>query len=249
MGIESGMADRVAHPHVYGLEGVANMRDLGGYIAVDGKKTAMGRFIRSTALAGLGRDGEARLRELGVDCVIDLRSTREREDAPDVIEDSASIHFAHIPMLDYISSNIASGDFTNFPSSITELYMGLLENGREDFRRVFHLFADRRFSGYLFHCTAGKDRTGVTAMLLLGLAGVGDEAIVEDYAVTGKLLRPVPMDAVTGFPKYLSEAAPETMRATLRHIREKYGGVTDYLEHIGVDVDVRGRVLEKLLER
>lgn len=237
------------HPQVYGLDGVTNMRDLGGYPAQNGGKTATGRFIRSTALAGLAPGGEDRLRALGVDCVIDLRSSYERKTAPDVIENSDTIHFAHIPMLDYISSNVAAGDIAHFPSSMPEMYIGLLEHSKKDFNAVFRLFADERFGGCLFHCTAGKDRTGVTAMLLLGLAGVDEELIIEDYAYTERLLPSAPIRAdAAGLPRYLFEAKPETMRAALGHIRKKYGGVTDYLEEIGVVEDVRRRVLNKLIE-
>lgn len=235
--------------HVYNIAGIANMRDIGGYRAKDGRKTAMGRFIRSTPLAVLDSAGESELRKIGVDCVIDLRSSAERHAAPDVIEESEHFHFAHVPMLDYIASSFAEEDFTHFPSSMTEMYIGLLENGKEDFKSVFDIFADTSFRQYLFHCTAGKDRTGVTAMLLLGLAGVADEDIVKDYAITEELLKSMIRKTRTHkLPGYLFGSKPETMYATLEYVYDKYSGVEQYLEHIGVTAEKRGRILEKLLE-
>lgn len=233
--------------HIYQIAGIPNMRDVGGYKSRDGRAVAMGRFIRSTALARLDAKGEEQLRETGVDCVIDLRSSLEREHAPDVIENSGDIHYAHIPMLDYISSNFASGNFTSFPKSMHEMYIGLLDKAGESFKQVFGLFADDRFRHYLFHCTAGKDRTGVTAMLLLNLANIRDEIIIEDYSYTRSLLGASPMGAApSGIPSYVFESSPKTMRITLDHLKEKYGGAAEYLTHIGIGEEKQCKILEKL---
>lgn len=235
--------------HIYQIAGIRNMRDIGGYKSKDGRAVAMGRFIRSTALAKLDAKGEAELREIGVDCVIDLRSSLEREHAPDVVENSVDIYYRHVPMLDYISSNFASGNFTNFPKSMHEMYIGLLEKAGESFKEIFDLFADSRFHHYLFHCTAGKDRTGVTAMLLLGLANIHDDIIIEDYSYTRPLLGLSPMGvAPPDIPSYVFESSPETMRITLDHLKENYGGAAEYLTHIGVDEEKQAKIIDKLFE-
>lgn len=232
--------------HIYDLPGVLNMRDIGGYAAKDGRITAKNRFIRSTALAYIDEQGEAELENMGVDCVIDLRSRHERKNAPDKIEQNERIHFAHVPMLDYISSNIADGDLSNFPKSMTEMYIGLLENGENDFKSVFELFADERFKYYLFHCTAGKDRTGVTTMLLLGLSGVDDEIIIEDYSYTESLIKSVIDTSSESLPRYIFESSPKTMRETLDYVRNKYGDIPGYLESIGVDRGKQDKILKKM---
>lgn len=233
--------------HIYDIPGIQNIRDIGGYQAKNGKTVRKGRFIRSAALSGVTKPGEDALLALGVECVIDLRSNAERKIAPDTLEHHRNVHYAHIPMLDYISSNLASGDFTSFPKSMAEMYIGLLEHAGESFRRIFGLFSDERFNGYVFHCTAGKDRTGVTAMLLLGLAGVADEMIVEDYAYTEALTEPVGEDYLPDLPRYLFGANPETMRAAIAHIRGAYVDISSYLLHIGVTKEQQRLVLEKLL--
>lgn len=235
--------------HIYDIDGVRNMRDIGGYQAGDGRAVTMGTFIRSTALAKIDAEGERALRDIGVDCVIDLRSRMEREMAPDVIENSTDIRYMHVPMLDYISSNMAAGNFMDFPKSMPEMYIGLLENGKADFKRIFEIFADTDYHHYLFHCTAGKDRTGVTAMLLLDLAGVDEDTIIEDYAYTQTLLDWEPMGvAPVNVPQYLFEAVPETMRATLDYLRSKYGNAAGYLADIGIDEQQRRAIIAKLFE-
>ncbi len=231
-------------PHnsfIYNVPGVLNIRDMGGYETKDGKTTAKGRFIRSAGLARID-DGEL-LRQLSVDCVIDLRSTPERLRAPDIAEDMKDVRYEHVPMLDYIAATFDSRDFT-----MAEMYIGLLKNSGSGYKRIFEMFADESLNCCLFHCTAGKDRTGVTAMLLLGLAGVPDDEIVEDYSLTGLLLQGSRFTRVQpGIPEYVLHAAEETMLETLSFLRETYGGAAGYLESVGVGKESRVAIVKKLL--
>ncbi len=240
------MRMRAHNDYIYGVPGVLNIRDMGGYETKDGKITAKGRFIRSAGLARLD-DGEA-IRELGVDCVVDLRSVPERLRAPDIAEDMESVRYEHVPMLDYIAATFDSRDFGNFPASMAELYIGLLKNSGGGYKRIFEIFADERNNCCLFHCTAGKDRTGVTAMLLLGLAGVSDDDIVSDYSLTDMLLTGSRLSRVEpGIPEYVVYAAEETMRETLGFLHKTYGGAAKYLESVGVGEESRAAILSKLL--
>jgi protein-tyrosine phosphatase len=236
--------------YLYNIPGIANMRDLGGYETTDGKTVKKGRFIRSTALKNIDDDSVSALLALPVDCVIDLRSKMERQRAPDVIENHGGVKFVHVPMLDNIQSNFATGDFGGtFPASMSEMYIGLLENSSASCKAVFDIFADNSLSHYLFHCTAGKDRTGVTAMLLLALAGVPDELIAEDYSYTQYITEPVPVDNLPfEVPEYLFESAPAEMLATIKHIRQNYGCAREYLTHIGVSKENIMTVKHKLLQ-
>lgn len=231
---------------VYDIAGALNVRDMGGYKAKDGRVTAYGRFIRSAALASIGGAGADAFAGMKIDCVVDLRSSLERKRAPDAVETRGEFHFEHVPMLDHIQSDIVSGTFTGFPSSMAEMYIGLLDESPLSFKAVFDLFADTRFSRYIFHCTAGKDRTGLVAMLLLGLAGVDDKTIIEDYSYTERLSKRPQAAVYAGLPDYLFSSAPESMRETLDYIYKKYGGIPRYLERIGVDGEMRGRITAKL---
>ena len=93
----------------------------------------------------------------------------------------------------------------------------------------------------IFHCTAGTDRTGIITALLLGLVGVPDNTIVEDYALSAQGLRRRFLDE--GVPEYLTGkdlnsplllAPPIAMERTLQHLRDQYGGVESYVQHIGL---------------
>jgi protein-tyrosine phosphatase len=235
--------------YIYDVPGILNIRDIGGYTAKDGRVTAKGRFIRSAGLSGSGEEGKAGLIELGVDCVIDLRSTSEREFLPDLAEDIPGIHYVHVPMLDYIASSFSTNNYHEFPSSMAELYCSLLANSQDSFGRVFEIFANERFKRCLFHCTAGKDRTGVTAMLLLGMAGVDDEQIIADYTLTDELLSGTWLSrGGPGVPNYVLLAAEENMSFTLDFFRETYGDFEVYFNRIGIDKTARKRILKKLLD-
>jgi protein-tyrosine phosphatase len=235
--------------YIYDVPGILNMRDMGGYTAKDGRVTAKGRFIRSAGLSGAGEEGRAGLIELGVDCVIDLRSSSERDFLPDLAEDIPGIHYVHVPMLDYITSSFSTKNFNEFPSTMAELYCSMLANSGSSFTQVFEALAEERFKRCLFHCTAGKDRTGVTAMLLLGLAGVDDEQIVADYTLTDELLTGTWLSrSAPGVPNYVLLAAEENMSFTLDFLREAYGGFEAYLRSIGIDTQTQERVLKKLLD-
>ena len=229
------------------VEGSFNVRDLGGYKTAGGRITKPRRFLRAGSLYGLTPQGRKTLLDAGVRCVLDLRSFQELKSHPSAVQNDDGFDWYHIPMLDYVQSAINGSAFSNFPASMEEMYTGLLEEGAPEFRRVFELFADPRYPGALFHCTAGKDRTGVTAMLLLALAGVDAETIVEDYSHSERLLAHLHADLPKGFPAYVLWSKAETMRTVLAHLESRYGGGEAYLAGIGVTPAQRAGILEKFL--
>ena len=136
------------------------------------------------------------------------------------------------------------------------VYQRMLENGRAAYRLLFETIAASD-GGVLFHCAAGKDRTGVAAAILLGLAGVDDETIVEDYAVTEQLLAPLmdewlPKMAERGMTeaqgRALMAANASDMAVTVEHVRTRFGGADGYLHDLGLSAtlvnDLRGRLLD-----
>jgi protein-tyrosine phosphatase len=108
----------------------------------------------------------------------------------------------------------------------------------------------------LFHCTAGKDRTGIVAALLLGMAGVEAGLIVEDYALTADLIAPIVADITAGavargadpasFQRLLA-SEPATMAATLAFIQAEFGSIAAYVERIGLDQVTFERLRNRLL--
>jgi len=232
------------------VEGAFNVRDIGGYVAVSGAQVRKRRFIRADSLSGLTARGKDDILGLGVRCVVDLRSDAEMTRQPDAIASHPQVDYHHIPMLDYIQSSMVSGDFTSFPTSMAGMYTGLLDSAQAQLLRVFQVLADPARERVLFHCTAGKDRTGVVAMLLLSLAGVDDDTIAEDYSWSELLLPPMMSGGFShspDVPGYLARSSPESMLAALGHLHEVYGGARTYLQKIGLSAGELDQLLHKLI--
>lgn len=233
---------------VLAAEGAFNLRDLGGYRA--GNRTVRSRrFLRAGSLSRLTERGCEQIRSLGVSCIVDLRSSREVSMEPNPLAGAPDIAYHHVPMLDYIQSNISSGNYSTFPASMAEMYVGLLDGAQAEILRAFRVMADPARSTVLFHCTAGKDRTGVTAMLLLQLAGVSEDDIVADYALSERLIEPRRADGRDDrIPSYVFGSKPETMRAALGHLREAYVDAERYLGRIGLTGAETSALRAKLLD-
>jgi len=230
------------------VEGSYNVRDLGGYRGTGGAPIKKRRFIRAGALSRVTGRGMEQLTGLGVRCVIDLRSAGEAVRAPDPVLHHESIAYHHIPMMDYLQSNIDSGDFSTFPASMEEMYRGLLDKAQGQLCKVFRMIALAR-TAVLFHCTAGKDRTGVVTMLLLLLAGVDEAAVIEDYSWSERLIAPLlETQSSMKFPSYSHQSQPGTMEATIRYLKESYGGARSYLTGIGIGAAEQAMILEKCFE-
>ena len=221
------------------LEVAHNVRHMGGYRTRDGRTTS-NSIVRSAGLHRLTDHGMRTLADSGVTTIVDLRSTVERE--RDVTPDPSAVGLRHVfaPVFEQDQSPVgqASEEFPGY----AVVYRRMLETGRNAYRALFEVIADSD-GGVLFHCAAGKDRTGVAAALMLGLAGVEDETIVEDYAISAALLEPLMQDwlpkmAERGISeergRKLLASPPEDMRDTLRHIETTYGGAAGYLESVGV---------------
>jgi len=231
------------------VEGCYNIRDIGGYSTATEKTVKQLRFIRSGSLFGLTEHGKARLLDLGVQCVVDLRSHKEVSSRPDTVIEDSRFCWHHLPMLDHIYSCMAQDLPDSFPPSLEEMYLSLLEESAAVFGQLFELFAHPDYQSYVFHCTAGKDRTGIVAALLLSLAGVDEQTIVEDYAHSEELLSDLISKVdLAGLPPYILASRPQTMQALLCHLNVRYGGIQGYLCEIGVTPADQAKVLKKLLD-
>jgi protein-tyrosine phosphatase len=122
---------------------------------------------------------------------------------------------------------------------MAEGYRRYLDERQAQFATVFLAMAELDRFPLLVHCTAGKDRTGLVVALLLGLAGVADVAISEDYALSAGYLEPRLAETRARYlregrdPSRLDSPA-SVMRSTLDHLHARYGGAAAYLRHIGV---------------
>lgn len=238
------------------LKGAHNVRDLGGYPFMDqaGARgtTAFGVFLRSGTLGGLTLGDREALRCYGLRRVIDLRSNFELKhwSDPYAKRPEEGVSYTHIPMLDQLNS---SGFRGALPACMFDVYQSLLDNDASSIRAVMESLDGPGCS--LFHCRAGKDRTGVIAMLLLGLAGVDDAHIIADYAATqrymGHGLRAQRIGVTIllrrRVPRCLFESAPVEMERTLAHLHERYGSARGYLlRHAGCSPELLDRITGRL---
>jgi protein-tyrosine phosphatase len=231
--------NRIRRPHtkdtvqrILAIEGTYNCRDLGGYETKDGLQTRWGVVLRSGSLHGLTSAGQAQLMAMGLRTVLDLR--RPDEAAAESIALDRFIAYQNIPLV--IDSPPSGGVYP----PLTEVYRRIFDNRQAAFRAVLERLAAPDTFPALVHCTAGKDRTGMIAALLLGIAGVPDETIAADFAFSEAALRDDPGFAhhreraiAAGRSAYL--AAPAVlMTSSLQHLQTQYGGTTGYVHQIGL---------------
>lgn len=231
------------------LMGAHNVRDLGGYPTEDGKTTKYKAFLRGDSLHGLTKEDEEYLDGYGVRLVIDVRGNNEAFLHPDHI-DKRQIKRIHVPLLDHIQSEAMLG---KLPGDMGEMYIGLVENSKDGLKEIFTNMAEEEGTT-LYHCTAGKDRTGVITMLALKLAGVADEVVLADYAASETYMkdmfekqRRMVEKAGVNVPDYVFRSKPEYMQKLMEHIVRNYGTVKDYLKNIGLSDDELGKLKGKIV--
>ncbi len=190
-------------PHVE-LEGIFNLRDLGGYATVDGRRVRAGCLFRSDELHTLTEADLEVVANLGVRVVYDLRNQYERDLRPNPSFDGVVVHERQAPPQDTSGMTLeekliagvapAQADDDEFG----DVYIALLTYLGKELGHIVELAADAAQRPLLFHCVAGKDRTGITAAILLGLLGVDDETILDDYELTTELWTPKRMEQLAG---------------------------------------------------
>lgn len=219
------------------LQGAFNVRDLGGYPTADGGTTRWRSFLRADALHGLTAQDVRALLDLGLRTVIDLRSNAEIAHQPSVFSRHESVRYHHIAVFD----GLAPADAMLREAAGTDLshrYAQAAESCRPALQRVAATIAEAEDGVVLFNCTAGKDRTGIVAAMLLSLAGVRSEDIASDYALTGELAAPfIERLKAMAMARGLDEAIAArllssertSMLAFLRHMEDRHAGFANYL--------------------
>jgi protein-tyrosine phosphatase len=222
------------------LEGAQNFRDLGGYPAAGGRRVRWGRVFRSDSLSSLSDADLARLERLGLRLVCDFRGDAECEDEPNRLASRPPFLYWRQPLGDRNVQpaewrrRFESGDFGEIDASwLTRSYRGMIDECAPQLGAVFRRLAREDGLPAVLHCTAGKDRTGVSSALLLLLLGVPRELVIEDYALTslytgdriraaerffsGRGIEPDRVRALLG-------SEPGTLAAALDHLDETHGG-------------------------
>lgn len=168
------------------LQHAYNTRDLGGYPTAGGRCTRWGMLYRSDALAELSSEDWQMLESRRVRTILDLRSAPETQRAPIRVPDSMSyVHLSLMPELDQMTSAPQAASANPILQSMKLDYSRTLFAGIPACARILDLFLAQADTGStLFLCSAGKDRTGIVAAMVLYLCGVTREDIAVDYMVS-----------------------------------------------------------------
>ncbi|MEM7799025.1 MAG: tyrosine-protein phosphatase, partial [Chloroflexota bacterium] len=170
----------------FSLERVRNARDLGGYVTQDGRTVRWGKVFRTGTLGAATDQDLERLGEHGVKLVCDLRSNREVKELPDKVPDGTAYQRFPIHEDDPMREIFPKILFNR--AELVEMmavgYVRMADERPKAFGEILKQMADPDNLPILFHCTAGKDRAGITAALLLGLLDVPKETIIADYSLS-----------------------------------------------------------------
>ena len=225
------------HPNrAWRLQGASNFRDLGGYPGRGGRPVCWRRLFRSDHLGGLTDTDRTTLGELGLAKAFDFRGTTERAarpyDLPGLAQHSLAIEPTVVQRMEDLA---AAGRQLTAPVVVElmkDLYRGLVNEQAQRFAELFeHLLQDD--APVVFHCTAGKDRTGVAAALILLALGVPRELVVQDYLLTNELYvsprlphNDTPAEALA----VLWQVQQGFLDAALQVVDAEHGGVETYLK-------------------
>jgi protein-tyrosine phosphatase len=237
------------------LEGAVNFRDLGGYVTDDGRHTRWRTLFRADGLGELTEADFDILRQLGIRTVIDLRTGHELQQSRFDVE-AHPVEFHHFP---FIKSLGNADDFERAPGFLGTQYQEMLEDAATQIVGALTALAAPDARPAVFHCTAGKDRTGLLSALLLSILGVPQETVVADYALSGAAMQRLRAKLLIKFPDgkllvdanadALFSADPSNMVALFAHLNDRYGSVREYASTIGLPDDVVDQLREAMLER
>lgn len=237
---------------------ITNFRELGGYETVNGSHVKSGCFYRSAPIIFTDDEEREEFKALGIKTVLDFRSSNEREENPDSqVEGCTYISCSAIPE-DKLGGNFdlpmlfKTGKIAQLTDYVKEIYRELPFNNKA-YRILFDLLRKNE-TPVVFHCSAGKDRTGFAAYLILRTLGVSDETAMKDYLLSNeyrkeeneKLIQQMPQITQAGVLIYVME---ECLQNSIDAIVKKYGDFESYLAaEYGITEEEIKTFREKYLE-
>lgn len=256
------MNNVVTNPRFIPFDGSINFRDFGGYVTADGSRVAPGKLFRCGALSMMTPDDHRRFDGLDIGVICDLRRPDEAEMNPTPAHPPFHVR-QHIPIEPGSSMMLRDSlartehgaqERIDFMISITR---EIARDHHAEYQRLFEHLLETE-SGFLLHCSAGKDRTGFGAALILNALGVDEKTIVDDYLLTnqaeclfrfmaermrgnyGPELDDDSIMAITGVRE-------EYLRAALDEVRTRHGSLDGYLDEIGINAAARAELKAKYL--
>ena len=241
---------------LFALDGWFNFRDLGGYETSDGHTVRWRRLFRADGPHALSAADAVVLGDLGLATVIDLRTSDEAEQRGRWQDHLGTVDYRHLPMMDVLPEEEEFVRTWSDAVNVGEHYGHIARAGASAVGAAITCLAHPEALPAVFHCSAGKDRTGVLAAIVLGLLGVPDETIVTDYALSADAMarmldwlrtQSADLEQLERYAPAVRSAEPEAMRVFLRGVRDQWGSFEGYAAALGLDSEVdalRGALLD-----
>lgn len=235
------------------FEGCVNFRDLGGYSTSDGRTVKWRRLFRSDALNELTPSDVNRvLEDLSLRTMVDLRNCDEASRDGIGVLPANGLDYHHFPLLEERGESPPM-DGTCIAERLSATYQWIIHNSGRLLAEAVTVIAGSRDSAVVFHCSAGKDRTGIIAALVLGVLGVKQEIVMADYLLTNDVAVDIFRRISRMQPQYVY--TPESLKAhslAMEQFQETlhvgYGGPDEYLRSHGVPQDILESLRAALLD-
>ena len=238
------------------LDDASNIRDLGWYTTKDGKSTVSGLLFRSAGLHELSEASIDILLKKGIITNVDLRRSDQIDQRPDILGRSDKINYLRLPLYEdaieelptFLHEKLEGSlktDLTEKEDRYYKIYIAWLEIHKPAIKEILLTLFNLENLPALYHCEAGTDRTGVISALILGVCGVEDELIAEDYGLSAKCLiesyfkeQAPPNKNKENYTwlDYQNEyCSPRVMLGIMDYIQTIYGGTENYIISLGIN--------------
>ena len=234
-------------PNLINLDGSKNLRHVGGMVKKNNKTVPTGVFFRSGDLQHLTKSSLIQLTQnYKIKTILDLRRFPDTKTTPEYLRNRKVCNYHNIDLIggEYgqtlskgLTESITDPNMDEELKNTCLMYVSWIENRKTQLKEIFDLLSNKDLHPLLFHCAAGKDRTGVVAALLLSLLDVNINLLADDYAISGKYLFENPLEdsPFETWQEYQKIASPPiAMVKTLTFVNNKYGSVPQYLKSIGI---------------
>ncbi len=239
------------------FEGCFNFRDIGGYLNKEGRKIKKGIYFRAGRQDRMSEKDLAKLKNLKISTQIDLRKPEEILDQGRGPLEQMGAEYFNIPIIpdggsDHLSRLVGDTGISG------KRYLGYLEFGPEPWLKILEILANKDSLPLVLHCTAGKDRTGVSTAFLLSILGVNRKVIEADYLLTNLDTERQAdfIESTVGYPdgynreSMISAAGvpQDAMKVFLDGVESKWGSVVGYLQEVGISSYQIDRIRDNFLE-
>lgn len=251
------------------VQGAPNFRDLGGYSTSDGRLVKWGMLYRTDSLSELSADDQKYLERLNIRRIVDFRIPDEAADAPDKLPPDLRVRYVNMPVgfnngnYNEFVKKIMSGDTQglNLERALEDANVKFVREFTPTLRDWLHGLVETGDGAQVFHCTAGKDRTGLAAALFLLSLGVTKDQVMQDYLASNAYLQQKNAKSLLKMRVFslgradtkgvqpMMEVRRSYLQAAFDTMQQDYGSIDNYLhEGLGVDDAFRERLRAIYLE-